>query len=528
MNLSSSLHKALLAGVARAPLGADSAAAPLQALLASVPDQARLWHGVAAADLWQRAGFQPVQAVAQAPCAAAPVCTRAAERVLLLILRGIHPELLDDWLALAQQRGMTLPHKALVPLLEQGMQRPALRAALAPLLGKRGHWLAAQHPEWAAKYGAAADADATDTHWQLGSLAQRCEALLAMRRADPGAALSALCADWAQEPVENRIALLPCLSTGLDLSDEDFLERALDDKRKEVRSVAQQLLASLPGSQLGERCKARLAALFTLERKTGLGARLGAMLGADALPELTLTLPQACDKAMQRDGIGVLAHPGLGEKAGWLLDLMRCVPPTHWSDSWQLAPRQVLALLARQEFNTALVSGLVQAAGRALGAQPGAGAIDWFVTLIGEGAPAGMSLNIAAMLLPDLGRLPQQEQERIVLRWLEQPAGAAHALNWAAQHFTGAAEALSPALSRLMLASAQRQMLAEPQRDYQARGSFAVLARTLDPVAVDGARGNWPASGWEYWPQWRALVDDLMETLQFRHTMQASFLENDA
>jgi hypothetical protein len=515
MNLHPSLHKALLAGVARAPLSQDSAGPALQALLAGVPDQARLWHSVAASDLWQRAGFQPSQAAAQSACAQAPTCPRAAEQVLQLILRGIHPELLDSWLALAQVHGMALPHAALVPLLEQGLQKPALRAPLATLLGPRGHWLVAQHPVWAEKYGGAADIDAPATHWQLGSLVQRCLALQTMRRADPVAALAALDADWPQEPVENRIALLPCLVTGLGLHDEDFLERALDDKRKEVRTAAQQLLGSLPGSQLAERCKARLAALFTYQA-----------------PLLTLVLPQDCDKAMKRDGIGNQVHHGMGEKAGWLLDLMRNVAPTHWSDTWQLTPRQVLDLLAGQEFNTALVTGLVQASARALAVRPGTGAIDWFVTLISEGAQASISLNIPAMLLPDLGRLPQEEQERIVLRWLDQSSGAprayAYALEWAEQRFGRAADALPPALARLMLASAQRQMKADPRPDYQTRGEFAVLARALDTGVLDYAWDNWPADDWEHWPQWRALVDDLMETLQFRHTMQAGFLENDA
>lgn len=532
MNFTPALHKALLAGVARAPLGQDNTGTPRQGLLAGVPDQLQLWHAVAASDLWQRAGFQPSKVAQQSSCTDAPTCPRAAEQVLQLILRGIHAEQLESWLALARVHGMSLPHIALVPLLEQGMQKPALRTTLTPLLGQRGHWLVAQHPAWSEKYGTAAGADAPETHWQLGSLAQRCDALLAMRRADPAAALAALDADWAQEPPENRIALLPCLATGLGLHDEDFLERALDDKRKEVRAASQQLLATLPGSRLAERCKARLTVLFTLERKSGLAARLGSMLGGAALPELKLALPETCDKAMKRDGIGVEAYRGLGEKAGWLLDMMRCVPPAHWSETWQLTPRQVLDVLARQEFNTALVTGLVQASARALAVNPQPAAIDWFVTLITEGARAFSDVNILALLLPDVGRLPPQEQERIVLRWLEQSAAApltyAYALGWAVQRFTASGQTVSPALSRLMLASAQRQMRSAQHPDYQTRSNFATLAKVLDTSIVDDAQAGWPASGWEHWPLWRQLVDDLMETLQFRNTMQASFLETDA
>lgn len=530
MTLPAILHKAVLAGVARVPLAPDSAGPALQTVLASVPEAMRLWHTLAASDLAQRAGFQPLAGAPQTPCAEAPTCPRAAEQVLLQILRGIHAEQLDSWLALARQRGMSLPHSALVPLLDQGLQKPALRAALIPLLGARGHWLAAQHPSWAEPYAAASEDPAAQ--WQLGSLPQRCAALQAMRRADPAAALAALAADWAQEPPENRAALLPCLATGLSLADEDFLERALDDKRKEVRSAAQQLLASLPGSQLVARCQSRLTALFTLEQRTGLAARLGAMLGGASLPELKLILPEACDAAMRRDGIGADKHRGLGEKAGWLLDMMRCVPPAAWSERWQLSPRQVLEVLHKHEFNTALLAGVVQACARTLAVQPQAADTGWFLILLNEGAQAGVSADLLATLLPEVRRLPAADQERLVQRWLEQgssgPNTYAYALDWAEQRLIESGATLSAALSQQVLASAQRQMKAAAHPDYLTRRHFAVLARVLDTSVLAAGQPSWPASHWEHWPQWRQLVDDLTETLQFRQTMQASFLETDA
>ncbi|NRR29319.1 hypothetical protein HSX11_03885 [Oxalobacteraceae bacterium] len=535
MNLNLSLHKALLAGVARAPIGPDSADIALRPLLASVPEPLRLWHSVAASDLWQRAGFQPSQATPQTACVEERTCPRAAEQMLDQILRGIHPEQLLNWLALAQQHGMKLPHAALVPLLDMGMQKPALRIALSRLLGQRGQWLLAQYPAWSDAFQLAGE-ESAETHWQLGTLEQRCLALQAMRRADPVAALAALAAGWAQETLEGRSALLPCLATGLGPLDEDFLEQALDDKRKEVRMAAQQLLGCLPGSRLSERCKTRLTALMALERKTGLGARLGAMLGMEGLPTLTLVLPETCDKAMKRDGIGIQSHYGMGEKAGWILDLMRCVAPAHWSVTWQLAPQQVLAVLAQQEFKTALITGLVQASARTLSVQPSAAAIDWFVMLAGDGAQVKTELNIPGMLMHDLERLPQPEQEGIVLHWLEDGSSGTHgfdlALAWAGQRSgaEGAAfpSALSDQLSRRLLAIIQRQMVAAPQPGYHTRGQFAVLAQALAATSLDYAHANWPASDWEHWPQWRALVDGLIDTLQFRHTMQSSFLETDA
>lgn len=534
MNLHPSLHKTVLVGVSRAPLDAAGTAPALAALLETSSPEARLWHSIAAADLWQRAGYlaHAGEAPGHGACEAEPTCPRAAEQVLQQILRGIHADLLEHWLALAQAQNMALPHAALAALLDMSVQQPALRPLLQPLLGKRGNWLAAQHPEWAqAVVAGSAAAGEPETHWQLGSLAQRCHALRSMRRADPAAALAAIEAEWAREPAENRIALLPCLATNISLADEPFLECALDDKRKEVRSAAQQLLAALPGAQLGERCKARLATLLTLERKSGLGARLGALVGAEPLPQLTVALPAECDKAMKRDGIGVQLHHGLGEKASWLQDLMRCVAPLHWSRSWQLAPSQVVDLFARQEFKTALLTGLAQAAGQTLAGEPDAETIDWFVTLIDGPAQARTGVNLRAILLPELERLPLPEQERIVQRWLQAPSGGAEAhacaFSWAHRYVAGSARALSPQLSRLLLASSQAQM-AGLHAHYGAASEFKLLGKALDIGQLDYVRTGWPAEDWEHWPKWRGLVDDLMETLHFRHTMQASFLENDA
>jgi hypothetical protein len=508
MKLEPTLHKALLAGSARVPLTPDSVAPPaLQNLLARVPEASRLWHSIAAADLWQRAGFEPGKAAAFLDAAGqdGAIAPRAAEQVLQLILRGIHPELLDNWLALARAAQASLPHACLVPLIELSLQRRALRAAVAPLLGERGRWLLAQNPAWSEAF--AADVVQPGS-WELGSLAQRVEALQALRRLDPAAALAALEADWAQEPADHRIALLPCLSSSLGLADQAFLERALDDKRKEVRAIAQQLLGTLPGSQLRERGKARLLALLNFER-----------------PKLTLLLPQECDKAMKRDGIGLQSHYGVGEKAGWLQDMMCSAAPHFWSDHWQLTAREVIDLFAADEFRTVLLTGLAHAAGRALDADPGPAAIAWFVSMIGYSAPRG-DLDLIHVLLPYLERLPLAEQERLVQGWLGEASGPYafdYAMRWAEQH-----GALSAGLSGQLLGHIQQQMLAVPLPDYGTRARFKTLAQVLDAAALAYAHAGWPPATWEHWPQWRELADELMETLNFRHTMQTSFLENDA
>jgi hypothetical protein len=514
MKLAPSLHKSLLAGLARAPLApGEGASAPLQTLLADVAPAALTWHTLAAEDLWQSAGFQPLQAAPLPACPAQPCCPRAAEHVLQQILRDVHPELLENWLALARDMGFMLPHASLAHLLDKGLSRPALREAMLPVLGERGHWLAASNPAWKQAYAApGATDDAPLAQWELGTPEQRREALLAMRRADPAAALALLESEWAGETAEGRASLLGCLATSLGAQDEAFLERALDDKRKEVRVLAQQLLANLPGSQLAQRCAARLGQLLTIERNF-----------LTRRHKLVLQLPGEADKAMLRDGIGAQKHHGIGEKAGWLQDMMACVPPLHWSSIWNLEPRQVLELLIGSEFKVALVTGLVQACARAIAHDRGETTLAWFHLLIAEASEADAGVQIAPALLPGMVYLTEAQQEAVVLRWLE---GArlysrpfSYAMGWAQQR-----GALPPALSRAVLTMVRNSMGAEPPL-YGVREQFKPIARLLDASDIAYAHAAWPPSGWEHWPHWRALVDELMETLQFRHAMQRSFLE---
>ena len=580
------LHKALLAGSARVPLEKDpaqlcacseigvilqsgQAAATAPDNIASgaaasgaaasgagipAPNPALLWHALAANDLWQRAGFQPVSINAMAP--APPdtrACPPAAEQILHLILRGIHPELLETWLARAHAAGARLPHQFLVKLLDDAMNKPHLRPLLTPLLDARGHWLIAQHPAWSKRYGTV-DADDIDGQWQHGNSIDRARALRVLRERDAAQALQLLQADWASEAPESRSALLPCLAVKLSLADEAFLEQALDDKRKEVRSAACALLRSLPDSQLMQRCAAQLQTLFKIERKSGLAAQIGGFLSklthaAPAHISLEVTLPEECSKAMKRDGIGAQKMPTLGEKAGWLYDLMRSVAPGHWCRTWELTPAQVLALLEEQEFKTALTTGITQAAASALQYRVDDQSTSWFallLTRIGQGWQ-GFDYAILPDLMQHFALLPPASQETLLLDWLKQSGAPAKPLaagdgrsrlgivnpaqsllnQWSQQRASNAA--LSPTLSRAFFSHAQQALTAQTKdysSEWEIRHRFKQLGEWLDISDLRYTEQGWPGSGWSEWPHWVETIDKFQETLRFRHQLESSFLEN--
>lgn len=521
MKLIPSIHKAVLAGVARSPI-ADSAAAsaaPLQALLTTLNGDAQLWHAVAASDLWQRAGYQPAQSPeASPPADGDALCPQAAERSLQLILRGIHADLLPQWLALARASGIPLPHSALAHLLDLGLQKPALRSALSDVLGARGAWLVAQHPEWRVAYGTTSAGDDAASRWELGTLAQRVDALRAMRVVEPEQARAKLEAAWSQEPPENRAALLPCLTASLSLADEAFLETVLDDKRKEVRTAAIQLLKLLDDSQLVQRCKSRLESCLSLQR---------GMLGLRN--QLVITLPEACDKAMKRDGVGVNRHGSLGEKAGWILDMMSCISPSYWSEKFDLGPEKVVAVMAGSEFKEALLEGLLQAAAATTAWTAGPHAREWFLALFNGAGNHVKYTSAHHTLIPALPRLSYEDQEQIVRGWLgatSARSGLDHAVAWAVQHSQVAQ--LNMDMSRLILSSVQRHFALRNDHLYYVRSHMSTLQPILDASDPAYAQHGWPADSWEHWPESREMVDQFMETLKFRHIMQASFLETDA
>lgn len=569
--LNPTLHKALLAGTSRvaldktpAELGACAEIGAMLPALAASP--ALLWHAIAANDLWQRAGFtapDPSRAAASAsgpagtderPPAAADArrCPPAAEHMLHLILRGIHPEFLETWLACAQKAQARLPHQFLVTLLEQGMNKPPLRALITPLLDARGHWLVAQHPDWTKRYGTV-EAEDIDGQWQHGNLIDRTRALRELRQRDAAKARALLQADWDSAPPEDRAQLLPCLAVNLGLDDEAFLEQVLDDKRKEVRTAAITLLRSLSGSQLMQRCHTRLQALFTIERKSGLMAQVGGFLSALTNPgqagtsqiELSLTLPPECEKAMKRDGIGAQKMTMLGEKAGWLFDLMRSVHPAIWCREWQLSPTQVLALLETQEYKSALQSGLAQAAASALQFAATPDNIEWFALLLnrmGNGWP-GFDYAIVPEMMSHFKLLPEAQQETLLLGWLQrsgkpgasQRTAGVPSINppqsmlnqWSQQRTSNAA--LSPALSRAFFSHAQQMLLAqngEYAGEWEIRHRFKQMGEWLDISDLHYTGQGWPDSSWPHWSNWTEAIDKFQETLRFRHQLEASFLEN--
>ncbi|PZG09514.1 DUF5691 domain-containing protein [Nonomuraea aridisoli] len=232
---------------------------------------------------------------------------RAAER-LMRILGGEHDRLLPEWLRAAAATGRRVPPYTLPDLLERGRRDRSIREHLGMLAGRRGRWLAALNPAW----GYLLD-EPTGQTWELGGSADRLAHLRALRAADPGEARRLLESTWERETPDDRAEFAALLADGLSMDDEPFLEQALDDRRREVRQAAANLLTRLPGSRLSRRMAERLAACVTIT---------GDVIAVEA--------PAACDKAMERDGVRPKPPRGTGERAWWLQQIIARAPLSAW------------------------------------------------------------------------------------------------------------------------------------------------------------------------------------------------------
>lgn len=538
------MQKLLQIGTSRAapPSGAaagqqfeEDLPAPLREslLAAQVPGAAfeeRLWLGMAALDLWRRAGYVPAAdaapADAPAPDAACPdeqlaPCPPRAEATLALLLQGVFPELQGQWLQLLAHHQAHLPPRFLPNLLELGTRQPALRGAIQAGLGQRGQWLARRNRDWDwAIEKAGGDAGDLAESWQTGTLDQRRAALAAWRASDPAAALQALRAGWASEPPEQRAALLPCLATKISLDDQAFLETALDDKRKEVRRVARDLLARLPGSALAQRMLARAAPLLRLQRP---------LFGA---PRLEVTLPAERDKAMLRDGVGANYYPSLGEKASWLAELLAGVDPEHWSRAFELPPRACLALADGHDFSQALLRGWAGATARRLALSDGnTDTAEWFDALVEHWLATTPD---ARQYYPDdffeaWAALPPPAAQAILARLVD--AGGPP---WNGQALVRipllrafahqSPQAWPAALSLALLERLFQALPAMAAQQWTYQAILPTFALVLDAAAVvafeDGWRGLEPAAR-----VWQTQVDKFFSAARFRHQMCLSFSE---
>jgi Family of unknown function (DUF5691) len=475
--------------------------------LGTQPAESQLLGAAGAAFLYQRAGRVPgVDVIATPEPASAETllqCSARAGGFLREMVGGKYSEVLPEWLAACAASRKRIAHEDLPALLELGRKKNEWRSAILQVIGQRGIWLGAQNPDWSYVAGAAEE----ESIWETGTSPARLMWLQQLRKRDANRARDLLGATWKQEAPEDRASFLATFEYGLSAADENFLESALDDKRKEVRQIAAGLLAQLPESRLCQRMIERMKPLVKF-----MAAEKGSLLklkgGRKA--KLEITLPTACDKAMMRDGIDSRKQAGIGEKAGWLQQIIESVPISFWGKEWQTTPAELIATASiDKEWRTVLLGGWASAAVRAENA-------DWAEALLLEQVEKKTLLKQAGPLLKVL---PRERREACLFAALQSDLNMDVIFS---EMLTECRDPWSREFSRILLK--QIKELAKTD-NWSVRGNLAELGRNIDPIIIDEMSAGWPEDG-KHWNIWSGAVEQFMALVQFRHDMLEAIKSN--
>lgn len=260
-----------------------------------------------------------------------PVAPAAAGALLPQLLAGEWSPLVAEWIEVCSDRGYIVP-PVLLPRLLDSAKTPGERSRLLSVLAERGRWLARQNPAWAWVHAAEPTPD--PALWDDGSDDERLGLLRLLRTTTPAQARELVAKTWADDAPEFRARALEQLRPGLSPADEPFLLTALTDRRKEVRTIAQGLLALLPDGVFAGRMRQRAESMLALHR--GLFGR-----------KLEVTLPAAFDPKWKADALEEKPPAGVGEKAHWTQQVLALVPVSHWTKKFDL-PAAALFELARK------------------------------------------------------------------------------------------------------------------------------------------------------------------------------------
>ncbi|WP_241778486.1 DUF5691 domain-containing protein, partial [Streptomyces sp. AcH 505] len=411
---------------------------------------------------------------------------------------------------------------ALPALLDAARGRTDLRPQALAFAGPRGLWLARLNPDWkfalrGASGGSAlpdlADAEAVGRLWDEGLFAERVALLGAVRARDARAAPELLASTWSAERAEDRLMFLDSLRTGLSAADEPFLEQALADRSRNVRSTAAELLSALPGSALALRMATRAATCVSLDRAAG---------GPGGGPAVVVEAPHECDADMQRDGVTPVPPAGRGERSWWLGQLVEAAPLATWPDRLGgRTPAEIVALPVLDDWADELHAAWCRAAVRQQDAA-------WSAVLLGPPAvspAAGPGASSIAERAKLLAALPAGERADWVAAFI-----AAHGLSEAFQLLGVCAVPWSEPLGRAVVDALD---IARDAGSYpwSFSGVMGLAERCLDPAEAarlelltaipDEPEGASPGAG-GYWSEaFRRLV----ATLRLRADMLTELAE---
>lgn len=496
-----------LRGTERAAGAAVALPEPLAALCKNdAVAEAQLLRAIALLAPILRAGQVPNQSSASLPQAepdTQPQAGPLASHALSVMLGAEQPDLLREWCHTARAAQRRVPEHLLPGFLD-ALIAPAnatVAQAMREVLGMRGTWLAQLNPAWRGALGVSVpDLDAV---WHTGTRAERIALLRAHRSRDPDTARALLQQTLAAEQPDDLAAFADCLTVGLSMADHELLEGLLDAKHKPVRAASARLLTALPESARAGRMVERVRPLLAFTPpQAGLLKKRKA--------DLAVQLPEACDKAMTRDGIdGNRKRGKLGPKAMMLVQLLAATPLAWFTQTWSTDPRTILDAARAGEWAEACLLGWSEACLL----QRDAAWSEVVLACYCE-APSTLLEGLERDTLPGLfALLDRAQRERFMTALLHRRGAAVHD-DWVLKCLGSMDYAWSEAFSRMFWEIALASYFAAYR--YPLRGLLPKLAaRTPVAVAAETVR-DWPTTSKDWEPADQRALDEITTMIELR------------
>ena len=452
-------------------------------------------------------GFQPpardadLPAVCPAdtwPCVSDPVLVSALSQIF-----DAGPErLCDEALQTLAKQSASVPHGLLPRALSLGKKTPSLRSVLFSVLDQRGRWLATHNLEWSYATALAAPDQSPDmTRWTHGTLEERTQLLATLRSTDPDEARRLLQTEFDQFDARERTSLLAHMRVGLGAADEDFIEATLQDRSKEVRQLAADLLARLMGSRYQARMVERLAPCLEQKRKLFRQA-------------WTLEPPTAFGADWKNDALEAsrAKSESLGERAWWVYQIARALPLAWWPKHTGLSPAE----LTKWAMDTDWAEALFRAWSEALLRQPDA---DWARAFLGHSPLTGLTVDGFDLL----ACLPMAEREQHWQSMLDagpRTIARGDLLARIARDCLSDGAMVSENFARRVFKAVRSALATDIVKwDYALRKTLPEFVCLIPPACFDDATQNWPTATpeTEYFTETLARILAIVELRKTLH-----------
>jgi hypothetical protein len=343
--------------------------------------------------------------------------------------------------------------------------------------------------------------------WETGGREERLLLLEHLRSTDPTKARELLATTWPQESAKDRVVFLEKFATGVNSSDEPFLNEALKDRSVEVRRAARTLLASLPDSHFSRRLKELANQVLSFKKPLIGKARIEVTLPADPIAWL-----KAND--IEIDSPPRNAMQSVGPKAWFLKELISLIPVAHWTELWKKTPLEIIRAGDESEWRESFALGFLAAARR--DRDPG-----WIEALVFFTATDPKQPPLIELV----AYLPADRLEALSLDALKSESAE---LNSALPLLLAHHSAWSDQLSRAVVKRIKKRIGEGKDNiaDWQTKAALKQFARYVSPDLYDELASGWPAAS-QSWSTWSKGVDAFQTLLAFRRDMHRAISEKE-